>query len=262
MIEPHYFGPIERPLLGIYHPPTGRARPHGVVICAPAPQEYMRTHMALRKLAVLLASAGFHVLRFDYYGTGDSAGGSGDGSLTEWCRNVDSAVVDLKECSGATKISLVGLRLGATLAALSTARVAKLVLWEPVVTGRDYLHELQNVHRQKFSNLLYPPPAPTAGGSRDLLGVSLPLVVEREIAAIDLPNSIRCRADEIALLTSRRQPDLQKLQTSLENAAAAGGPGVACHEVPVETRPDHDSAMILPAQVLQLVTDVLSGRAG
>ena len=118
-MEPHYFGSSDRQLLGIYHPPRGGARAHGVVLCPPAPQEYMRTHMVLRKLASTLAHDGFHVLRFDYYGTGDSSGGPRDGSLGEWCQNIVTAAADLKECSGVTKVSLLGLRLGATLAALT-----------------------------------------------------------------------------------------------------------------------------------------------
>src|ERR1044071_4528450 len=112
-MDPHFFGRSERQLFGIYHSPRGKERQHGIVLCPPAPQEYMWSHMAYRKLAGLLARDGFHVLRFDYYGTGDSAGESREGTLAEWRENLVAAVKDLEECSGVAKVSLLGFRLGA-----------------------------------------------------------------------------------------------------------------------------------------------------
>jgi pimeloyl-ACP methyl ester carboxylesterase len=129
--------------------------------------------MVLRKLASTLAHDGFHVLRFDYYGTGDSSGGPRDGSLSEWCQNIVTAAADLKECSGVTKVSLLGLRLGATLAALTPMDVTNLVLWDPVVDGRKYLDELRSIHTRKFSSLLYPPRLPARGRGGELLGFPL-----------------------------------------------------------------------------------------
>ena len=79
-MQPAFFGTSDKPLLGLYHPPTGpRAREVGVLLCYPGPQEYMSCHWAFRKLAALLAREGFHCFRFDYYGTGDSGGEGEDG---------------------------------------------------------------------------------------------------------------------------------------------------------------------------------------
>ena len=69
---PCQFGPDGQQRLGIYHAPRASvAGEGGVVLCAPIGQEYMRTHRPLRQLALALADAGLHVLRFDYHGTGD-----------------------------------------------------------------------------------------------------------------------------------------------------------------------------------------------
>lgn len=211
--------------------------------------------MALRKLAGMLASAGFHVLRFDYFGTGDSAGGSTDGSLTQWTDDIVAAVTDLKERSSATKVSLVGFRLGATLAARAPIDVAKLVLLEPVVSGRRHLDELRDIHIRKFSNLLYPPPLPEPGRGGELLGMPFPAQLEREIAALDLTRSIHCRAGEVILLSSSPVPELQaQLQ------AASKPTGFGFYRIPEEARPDHDQALLLPPQVLEHVTSALSRR--
>src|SRR6478735_2507229 len=100
VVESHFFGTSERRLFGAYHVPAGRFRAHGVVLCPPGPQEYMRSHMALRKLAALLAREGLPVLRFDYYATGDSGGESREGSLAEWQHNIVTATDNLRACSG------------------------------------------------------------------------------------------------------------------------------------------------------------------
>ncbi len=77
MTLPLFFGDPARQLFGVYHPAAeGNAAERAVVLCAPSPQEYMPTHWAYRRLAALLAKAGVHVLRFDYFGMGDSAGAS------------------------------------------------------------------------------------------------------------------------------------------------------------------------------------------
>src|SRR5215217_413896 len=80
-MNPLYFGSSQKPLYGVYHPPKSQpgrpVRTTGVVLCYPLGQEYMRAHRAFRQLATLLTKSGFPVLRFDYYGTGDS-GGDGD----------------------------------------------------------------------------------------------------------------------------------------------------------------------------------------
>ena len=77
-IEPFYFGTSSKPLFGCYHvPQSALRRDCGVLFCAPMGSEYVRFHRAYRQLADRLAKAGFPVLRFDFYGCGDS---SGDGT--------------------------------------------------------------------------------------------------------------------------------------------------------------------------------------
>src|SRR6476620_8559273 len=97
MMTPRFFGDAARQLYGVYHAPEGRAREAGVVLCNPGPQEYRHTHWAFRKLAGMLARAGFHVLRFDYFATGDSAGRDDEGSLDQWVLDVATAARELTD---------------------------------------------------------------------------------------------------------------------------------------------------------------------
>jgi len=115
------------------------------VIAPPFGDEYLKAHRALRQLALRLSRAGFHVLRFDFRGCGDSAGGPEALGLADWAADVAVAIDELKDRCGVGRIALVGLRLGATLSLLAGARrrdVDALVLWEPVLDGAAHLAEI------------------------------------------------------------------------------------------------------------------------
>ena len=138
----YYFGNSAEPLFGVHHEAQGTKRQDEcVVLCPPIGTEYLRSYRAFRQLAAMLAREGYDVLRFDYFGTGDSAGDCVQGSIARWKTDVTMAMEELRDLSGVSNVSLVGLRLGATLASLvaQEEQLSKLVLWEPVIDGEEYL---------------------------------------------------------------------------------------------------------------------------
>lgn len=138
----YYFGNSDKPLFGVHHAAQGNKRRNDcIVLCPPIGTEYLRSYRAFRQLATMLSKDGFDVLRFDYYGTGDSSGDCEDGSLTQWVEDIATAIDELKEVSDATNVSLVGLRIGGTLAAAASRseKISRLILWEPVTDGEAYL---------------------------------------------------------------------------------------------------------------------------
>jgi pimeloyl-ACP methyl ester carboxylesterase len=75
-------------------------------------------------------------MRFDYGGTGDSAGDGGRVSLREWTADLATAIEEVRRRSGMSRVALVGQRLGASLAwsaATQRGDVDLLVLWDPIV---------------------------------------------------------------------------------------------------------------------------------
>jgi len=150
-VNPFFFGDSARPLFGFHHPPSGLPpRRWGVVICNPFGQECLRAHRSLREIAARLSKNGFHVLRFDYQGTGDSAGEGNEAGVEAWLGDVAAAMAEIREASGLAGVALVGLRLGATLATLAARRaggVEAIVLWDPVLDGAAYLGEVRAAHR-------------------------------------------------------------------------------------------------------------------
>jgi uncharacterized protein len=183
-----FFGDRATQRFRVYHPPTGAGvRTGGVVLCNPAPQEYRQCHFVLRQLALRLAEAGWHVLRFDYRGTGDSAGAADAVSLADWVTDIHDAADELRALSSVSAISLVGVRMGASFAARAVARglaVDDLVLWDPVVRGAPYLAQLDTVHDR--IRLDQPYPISDASGPDDLLGATLTAAQRDSTAALDL----------------------------------------------------------------------------
>ena len=141
---PLYFGTGGEQLFGGYDPPRGAHRRQGVVVAYPWGQEYIRSHQTLRHLARLLATQGQHVLRFDYFGTGDSDGEGSDVTFSRCVESLRAAIDELHDMADIKEVALVGLRFGALVAAAATASarsVSRLVLWDPV-DGESYAHEL------------------------------------------------------------------------------------------------------------------------
>jgi uncharacterized protein len=181
-MTPFYFGSASHRLFGVYAPARAASiSANAVLLCYPWGQEYIRAHRSMKVLANMLCGAGCHVLRFDYFGTGDSAGESSEVSLRGWEQDIETAMEELRDTSGAARVVLIGLRLGATLAAHVATRKRKevdaLVLWDPVIKGPEYLSELFSVN-----------PAAQQQGERDREILSFPLTsaFEEEIRAIDL----------------------------------------------------------------------------
>jgi alpha-beta hydrolase superfamily lysophospholipase len=147
--EATYLGEGASSFFGWYHA-DACARPAGrvAVLCGPGSHEYTRAHRTLRHLADRLARAGVPAMRFDYHGIGDSAGSDLDpGRVEAWTANIRLAIDAARARSGLQSVCLIGVRLGASLAALVAreTEVDQLMLWNPCVQGRSYLRELQAI---------------------------------------------------------------------------------------------------------------------
>ncbi len=143
METPVWFGRPGVPLLGwLDAPDDGQARA-GVVLCPALLGEHVNAYRSFRRLSEALVARDCAVLRFDYESTGDSAGrDEGDGRVAAWQDSVVAAV-ELLRARGVEQVAVVGLRIGATLAAVTSPRTSPqaLVLWDPCVSGRAFLRE-------------------------------------------------------------------------------------------------------------------------
>lgn len=256
-MNPFFFGTSQQPLLGIHHAPRAQsARKFGVVLCYPMGQEYMRSHRAFRQLAMLLTRAGFHVLRFDYRGTGDSAGDERDASFTRWATDVGLAIEELKDSSGLDEVALVGLRIGASLAA-SVARersdVERLVLWDPVLDGKMYVQEL----------LLGSDPVPASAVSArassrvGVLGFELPATLCASVEGLQFAEVAAATRSHTLLVVSELRPEFARLRDAL--LVPAGSNEFRC--VPSDGSwgtVDNFGSALIPQEIIQHIVAFLA----
>jgi dienelactone hydrolase len=221
---PIQFGSLVSPLFGWFHPPRGARRSGGIVICNPVGDDLVRAHRPLRHLAERLAAAGFPVLRFDYRGTGDSAGDESEpGRVAGWLADVSAAADELRARGGVERLAFVGLRAGATLAVEAASDrddVAAVVSWSGYPTGGAFVDDALRTHRmhrklepEAFSG---GPPAP---GGEEALGFFLSDETMAGLREIDL--------------AAAAVPRVLVLATGEKDAVSAA---LECAGVPVERR--------------------------
>ena len=205
--QPTWFGSDTAPLFGVVHSPAGGRVRGGVVICPPLGKEHVDTYRGLKLLAQRLATAGFAVLRFDYLGTGDSAQFQGaDSAVADYRAGIVEAARYLRGC-GAPDVSVIGLRMGALLAAVTTQGwpdLANLVLWDPVTDGRRYLREQRVLYRMTVGADV----VDVAGES--ILGLTFSSAAARELSALKLPADSDAR--RVLLLARPERMDDARLQ--------------------------------------------------
>lgn len=113
----------------------------------PFAEEMNRSRRMAAIQARALAAVGWSVLQIDLFGCGDSDGDFGDADWATWVGDVVEAFRWLRVRTDAA-ITLWGLRAGCLLAA-DAARIAglapDLLLWQPVVSGKQYLRQFLRV---------------------------------------------------------------------------------------------------------------------
>jgi uncharacterized protein len=142
---PLFFPRSGRSLFGILHEPRQPTRLPPFVFCHPFGEEKLWTHRVFVSFARRLAERGHVVLRFDYLGNGDSDGDFSESSLSSAIADVHAAIDHVRRAAAASRVSLLGLRLGATIASLvaeEAVGIQELVLWAPIVDGGRYMQEL------------------------------------------------------------------------------------------------------------------------
>jgi pimeloyl-ACP methyl ester carboxylesterase len=184
---PCHFGP-HAGLFGLYHPGALGAKT-AVLLCPPLGQDLIRCHRLYRQLAHALAVQGMAVLRFDYYGTGDSAGSSED---VEWPRclaDVASAAEQLRLRSGCERMVGFGARLGGSLAlaAADSARLDELVLWDPVLDGATHVAALDTLQAElRFDTNRFVAPRPAAALADQWQGFAVGICLRQQLAELCL----------------------------------------------------------------------------
>jgi dienelactone hydrolase len=203
------------------------------------------------------------VLHIDYDGTGDSAGSDRDPGRAEAWQGSVRAAVDLLRRGGARKVCVVGMRLGATVAACASegCGLDALVLWDPCDSGRSYLREealLRSVYLGDQGLDIPPDPAVSGAGGTEVLGTVYDAATVRAMTQLTLESAQGDLADHVlALLRPERPPrraTLERLSLAHAETADAQGQEELISVWPLKS--------VVPQGTLDTIVAWLSGVTG
>jgi pimeloyl-ACP methyl ester carboxylesterase len=153
-----------------------------------------------------------HVLRFDYQGTGDSAGDDSTGQLDLWQADILAAHHELQRRAMCQHITWLGIRLGASLAALASTRTPqkpqRLLLWEPIADGPSYLKFLSQAHgKALISSYGLVPKLFRSAPRYEAMGFGLSPVLHEQLATLNASSWPALRVPELTLITPSQHGD-------------------------------------------------------
>ncbi|MFZ2658567.1 MAG: alpha/beta hydrolase [Victivallales bacterium] len=115
------------------------------LFCHPLFEEKKASHRVLVELACKLADRGYASLMLDFRACGDSDGDVQDFIPSSWMEDICSGISCLQKRFQNPRISLLGIRFGATLAvqfALKEHGIEDLILIDPIIQGQPYIDEI------------------------------------------------------------------------------------------------------------------------
>jgi pimeloyl-ACP methyl ester carboxylesterase len=226
--------------------------------------EELSSHRSLRAWAERLSADGHPVLRFDLPGTGDSAGGPGDGDRWgAWTAAALAAARWLRAASG-SRVAAVGVGLGGLLAyEVAVEGCAEdVVLWAGATRGKPLLRAMRAFSALETARMVEsgaPPPPPLTPG---VLAPGGFLISRETVEAIERYDmSLRQLPDGVRALVLDR--DGIEIDGSLGEVLAAAGAAVT------RARGDGMGTMLVdpdqarsPYGVFDLVHEWLATREG
>jgi uncharacterized protein len=201
MLAPRFLDGPQGRMLAVAYRPAGADPPHWVLVVPPLFEELNKCRRTLSLLGQTLANQGSGCLVPDLLGTGDSDGALRDATWETWMENLSRARDWLAgQGARAPRVDLLAVRAGALLAwdwlAAGAPDCGRLILWQPVATGRQLVNQLLRL--RLAAGLLGPGTGETAATLRgrldrdrwiEIAGYGLPadLIANLEASALSDP---------------------------------------------------------------------------
>jgi len=121
----------------------------GILLVPPLGNEQRRCQRPFRTMMQQIAREGFHLVRFDWQGTGNSSGSThliDDAGV--WEDDLQDTMAHLGQ--RVSEIHIISVRMGALISArlnLQSQTVASHHLWDPVCNGGQWLNEMQELQK-------------------------------------------------------------------------------------------------------------------
>lgn len=259
-----FLGPPGERVFSVLSLPPGRVI-GGVVIVSSLLTDRLRSYrgevLAARRLAVL----GFAVQRFDYRGFGHSDGETGVTDIARMSDDLSIAIGDLQGSVGQTGITLVGSRYGSLLVSNRSTQTRRAVLWDPVMSGREYFRTAFRAHMVGLLQGAGANPTPTSQleetGRATVLGYTVSRQLFESSATLSLVPADSMRGAQVLWMESASQLSPARRQA----ADWFRSNGV---ELVIKLLPGGEPAWFVGARPLgdagagAVLVDWLSGQAG
>ena len=153
------------------------------------------------------------------------------------------------------QVCLIGLRLGGTLAmnaAAERADLESMVLWDPVVSGKGYLHGLVRLQKEMLRFRPKPSSAQEPQGYLDVLGFPLSRFLRAELEKIELLPIAGSPAKNVLVI----QSDPTASEANLEGHFCQTEARLVEHkrfDAPQIWRPTSDGSLLVPSQILHSI---------
>jgi exosortase A-associated hydrolase 2 len=205
-LEPFFLNGPDGRIFCTYFGPAPDTPVRGAALFVPSFAEEMnksRRQLALQ--ARSLASAGYAVLLVDLFGTGDSEGTFGEARWATWLGDLAAAVQWLA-ARGHARIVVCALRFGALLArelaATVDEHVERLVFWQPVTSGRQFMEQFLRL--RVAAAMVGGAPAVTVRDLRDMLAAGAAV----EVAGYEIHPDLAAAVDRCDLTSYAPSPHL------------------------------------------------------
>ncbi|NQU45280.1 alpha/beta hydrolase [bacterium] len=125
-----------------------------LLVCNAVGEEAKCSFSVLQETARYAWEAGWSVARFDYRGCGDSPGEFGRTGPRDWLEDSETILTHSGASGERRRSVLLGLRLGANVAARIAPKAndlferVRLVLWEPILDLPRYVRHLEWMNRE------------------------------------------------------------------------------------------------------------------
>ena len=248
-------------LYGRFHkPPTGKSIRGAVLMCNPILMEACNIQWGYKRLANSLADAGYYVLRFDYFGCGNSWGEDEEGGVERWQQDINNTAIKLTELTGLTNIDVIGFRFGCTLASnLSSVPVNKFVLWEPTLDSTTYVNHIDSQYNKTLTTLNRFRKQPAVASQSETTGFAFTDQMRKSILNTDMGNaSLPKTCASIHLITNHSRAHFKTLIDTLSSQKQAPKVSEINDKVPRIEELDDLSAW-LPGKSLYAVVDAITG---
>ena len=136
-----YINCRNRNIFTVLHTPENKTNKKGILFIHPYAEEKQRIDRIIVHFARILCTKGYSVMRFDFYGCGDSEGNFEELTFESQISDIQSISNIFIRDTGIEEISLFGVRLGASIALQYSEidkNIANLILWSPIINGAGY----------------------------------------------------------------------------------------------------------------------------